>query len=104
VVNQVSPNCDCHNENDAAVVPDIGIFCGFDPVAVDKACIDAVNKAPGIETSMLSEREKDGVKDGVLDAADHFTRIHPTTDWRMQISHAEKIGLGTGNYELITVD
>jgi uncharacterized Fe-S center protein len=37
VVNQVSPNCDCHGENDAAVVPDIGIFASFDCVALDKA-------------------------------------------------------------------
>ena len=53
VVNQVSPYCDCHGENDAAVVPDIGIFAGFDPVALDKACIDAVNSAPAIVTSIL---------------------------------------------------
>jgi uncharacterized Fe-S center protein len=95
VVNQVSPCCDCHNENDAAVVPDIGIFAGFDPVALDKACIDAVNAAPGIFTSILSEREQT--------RPDHFTNIHPATNWQDQISHAEKIGLGSGSYELITV-
>ncbi|MDR2137443.1 MAG: DUF362 domain-containing protein [Synergistaceae bacterium] len=96
VVNQVSPYCDCHEENDAAVVPDIGIFASHDPVALDKACINAVNAAPGIPTSILSEREHTH--------GDHFTDIHPRTDWRVQISHAEKIGLGTGNYELITVN
>ncbi|MDR2633720.1 MAG: DUF362 domain-containing protein [Treponema sp.] len=95
VVNQVSPYCDCHGENDAAVVPDIGIFAGFDPVALDKACIDAVNAAPGISTSILSEREQTH--------QDHLTDIHPTTDWRSQISHAEQIGLGNGSYELFTV-
>jgi uncharacterized Fe-S center protein len=95
VVNQVSPYCDCHGESDAAVVPDIGIFAGFDPVALDKACIDAVNAAPGIVTSVLSEREQIH--------RDHFTDIHPGTDWRDQIRHAEKIGLGSGTYELITV-
>ncbi|QQO08429.1 DUF362 domain-containing protein [Breznakiella homolactica] len=96
VVNQVSPCCDCHNENDAAVIPDIGIFAGFDPVAVDKACIDAVNQAPVITGTVLSEQNHP--------EADHFTAIHPVTDWRVQISHAEKIGLGTGSYELVTVD
>ena len=96
VVNQVSPYCDCHSENDAAVVGDIGIFAGFDPVALDKACIDAVNAAPGLADSILSDKKK---KDG----EDHFTAIHPTTDWRVQLSHAEKIGLGTTKYELITV-
>ncbi|GHU97628.1 4Fe-4S ferredoxin [Spirochaetia bacterium] len=101
VVNQVSPYCDCHGESDAAIVPDIGIFAGFDPVALDKACIDAVNAAPSIATSILSER-KETHKDHA-GHSDHLTDIHPTTDWRSQITHAEKIGLGTGNYELIIV-
>jgi uncharacterized Fe-S center protein len=96
VVNQVSPYCDCHGENDAAVVPDIGIFAGFDPVALDKACIDAVNNAPGVATSILSERERTH--------NDHFTDIHPTTDWRVQIDHAVKLGLGGSEYELVTVN
>jgi len=100
VINQVSPYCDCHGENDAAVVPDIGIFASFDPVALDKACIDAVNAAPGMAESILAERERCH-RDG--DRADHFTDIHPATDWRSQIAHAEKIGLGTGNYELVKV-
>jgi len=101
VVNQVSPFCDCHAESDAAVIPDIGIFAGFDPVALDKACIDAVNAAPGIQSSILAERDR-----GHRDAAgneDHFTNIHPTTDWRTQVSYAEEIGLGSAKYELITV-
>lgn len=95
VVNQVSPNCDCHGESDAAVVPDIGIFASFDPVALDKACIDAVNAAPAIGSSVIGQRS--------CDHDDHFTNIHPTTDWRSQISHAEKLGLGSGTYELISV-
>jgi uncharacterized Fe-S center protein len=97
----VSPFCDCHGDSDAAVIPDIGIFASFDPVALDKACIDAVNAAPVIQTSVISERER-GHKDAAGNG-DHFTDIHPTTDWRGQISHAEKIGLGSGEYELITV-
>jgi len=101
VVNQVSPNCDCHDESDAAIVPDIGIFAGFDPVALDQACIDAVNAAPAIAASIISERktmpkyEKGGT--------DHLSGIHPATNWRTQLSHAEKIGLGTTKYELVVV-
>jgi uncharacterized Fe-S center protein len=95
VVNQVSPYCDCHGENDAAVVPDIGIFAGFDPVALDKACIDAVNAAPGIKASIWGERDHA--------RNDHFTDIHPATDWRGQITHGEKIGLGSSGYELVTI-
>jgi uncharacterized Fe-S center protein len=94
IVNQVSPYCDCHNENDAPVVPDIGMFASFDPVAVDKACIDAVNAAPVISTILPCDKHGPG---------DHFTHIFPTTDWRTQISHAEQIGLGSGDYELVRV-
>jgi uncharacterized Fe-S center protein len=99
VVNQVSPYCDCHSENDAAVVPDIGIFAGFDPVALDQACIDAVNAAPALAAAA------DSAKKAKPDAKgnDHFCAIHPTTDWRDHLSHAEKIGLGTTKYELVTV-
>lgn len=101
VVNQVSPFCDCHDGNDAAVIPDIGIFASFDPVALDKACIDAVNAAPGIEDSILGERRHTH-KDKAGNP-DHFSDIHPVTDWRAQIAHAEKLGLGSGSCELITV-
>jgi uncharacterized Fe-S center protein len=105
VVNQVSPYCDCHDENDSAVVPDIGIFAGFDPVALDQACIDAVNATPGVAGSIISEKKKIPVyeKGGEKRGMDHFTGIHPATDWRIQLSHAEKIGIGTVKYELITV-
>jgi uncharacterized Fe-S center protein len=104
VVNQVSPYCDCHGENDAAVIPDIGIFAAFDPVALDRACIDMVNAAPIIAGSALADAV--GPKAGGADKgakADHFHSIHPATDWRSQIAHAEKIGLGSGSYELVTV-
>ena len=101
VVTQVSPDCDCNGGNDAAVVPDIGIFAGFDPVALDQACIDAVNAAPGTDVGISSEKkEKYKYEKGGMD---HFTALHPSTDWRNQLSHAEKIGLGTTKYELVVV-
>jgi uncharacterized Fe-S center protein len=96
IVNQVSPYCDCHAENDAAIVPDIGMFASFDMVALDQACIAAVNAAPAVSSSVIAERERSH--------CDHFTDIHPATNWKIQISHAEKIGLGRGDYELITVN
>ena len=33
LVQDISPNCDCHGENDAPILPDIGMFASFDPVA-----------------------------------------------------------------------
>ena len=96
VVNQVSPYCDCHLENDAALIPDIGMFISFDPVAVDKACIDAVAAAPAlVASSILSERK--------LEHGDCFTDVHPDTNWREQLAHAEKLGIGSIEYELIKI-
>ena len=34
---------------------------------------------------------------------DHFIDSAPTTDWKVCLEHAEKIGLGTQEYELIEI-
>lgn len=94
IVNQVSPNCDCHGENDAAIVPDVGMFASFDPVAIDVACADAVNRQPVNPMSILAERA--GVPD-------RFTGTHPTTNRRTGPEHGQEIGLGVMDYHLITV-
>lgn len=95
LVIDVSPYCDCHAENDAAIVPDVGFFASFDPVALDIACADAVNAQPVISNTCLSEADHEG--------HDHFGAMFPTTDWRTYIEHAKKIGLGTDEYELVVV-
>ena len=94
IVNQVSPNCDCHAESDAAIVPDVGMFASFDPVALDVACADAINRQPVNPASILAERA------GV---SDRFTGTHPTTNWRTGPEHGQEIGLGVMDYDLITV-
>lgn len=97
MVIDVSPFCDCHAENDAAIVPNVGMFASFDPVALDVACADAVNAQPAISNSLLGEAlEHDHEHD-------HFTAVSPDTNWKSAIEHAEKIGLGSSEYELITV-
>lgn len=101
IVNQVSPCCDCHGENDSAIVPDVGMFASFDPVALDHACIDAVNAAPAIRTSALGDLGQEAAEGAC--AGDHFGRIHPTTNWRVQLEHAQAIGLGSMDYELVPV-
>lgn len=95
LVIDVSPNCDCHAENDIAIVPNVGMFASFDPVALDLACANAVNKQPVIPGSLLDKRGDTH--------HDHFTDIHPTTDWKVLISHAVKMGLGSEEYELIEI-
>ena len=100
IVNQVSPYCDCHGENDTAIIPDVGMFASFDPVALDVACADACNRMPVMPGSLLDENLR---ACGARDHHDHFTNVSPNTDWRSCMEHGEKIGLGTRSYELITV-
>jgi uncharacterized Fe-S center protein len=99
LVIDVSPYCDCHAENDAAIVPNVGMFASFDPVALDVACADAVNAQPAIRNSMLGE-----ALEMHADDHDHFHAVSPDTNWKSAIEHAVQIGLGNAEYELITVD
>ena len=96
LVIDVSPNCDCHAENDLPIVPDVGMFASFDPVALDVACADAVNRQPAIAGSVLDEADACG--------HDHFGAVAPTTNWRSCVEHAAKIGLGSLEYELVEVE
>ena len=94
----VSPNCDCHCENDAPILPNIGMFASFDPLALDQACVDACMDSEPLPNAQLSDNMK---KADFVDHHDHFTNSSPESEWRSCLSHAEKIGLGTREYELI---
>lgn len=96
----VSPECDCWNHNAAAVVPDLGIAASFDPVALDKACADLVIHAPALQTvnRLTESRPHEHLED-----TDKFRLMHPDTDWLAGLTHAEKIGIGNMQYELIEV-
>lgn len=100
IVCDVSPNCDCHAENDIPIIPNVGMFASFDPVALDVACADACNRQPVIEGSVISG-SSEAAADG--DGHDHFHLAHPDTNWKSCVEHAEKIGIGSRDYELIEV-
>lgn len=100
LVIDVSPYCDCHGENDAAIVPNVGMFASFDPVALDMACAEAVNAQPVLSNSMLGDRSEE---ERACHNHDHFHSIFPETCWETAISHGEKIGIGNSKYKLITV-
>ena len=91
----VSPCCDCHNFSDVPIVPNVGMFASFDPVALDTACADMINAQPVNPNSVIAHEHDH--------PHDHFTAAHPDTDWRAAVEHGEAIGLGTTHYELIEV-
>lgn len=97
LVIDVSPNCDCHAENDMAIVPNVGMFASFDPVALDMACVDAVNAQTPLRGSAADDEH------AKAHVHDHFQRLHPDTNWRSCLEHGEKIGIGTREYELIKI-
>ena len=100
LVLDISPNCDCHCENDAPILPDIGMFASFDPLALDQACVDACLAAEPLPNSQLSDNMHSAA---FVDHHDHFRNNAPETEWKSCLEHAEKIGLGTRSYELIRV-
>ena len=97
LVLDVSPNCDCHGENDVPLVPNVGMFASFDPVALDQACADAVMAQSAVPNSVLFD------KDCACNQGDYFQKAHPDTDWQVCLEHGEKLGLGTRNYQLIKI-
>lgn len=88
VMNNLSVDCDCDGHPHAPEMKDVGIFASTDPVALDKACVDLVfnyDSKTGDDAKALQERIN--TRHG----------IHT-------IEHAEKIGLGTTRYQLISID
>ena len=100
LVVDVSPNCDCHCENDAPILPNLGMFASFDPLALDQACVDACLAASPMPNSQLSDHM---AEKGFVDHHDHFKNSTPESEWRSCLAHAEKIGLGNREYELVVV-
>jgi hypothetical protein len=100
LVVDVSPHCDCHGENDAPILPNLGMFASFDPLALDQACADACLKAAPLPNSKLADNL---AKEDFVDRHDHFENTTPESEWRSCMEHAEKIGLGSRDYEIIVV-
>lgn len=100
LVVDVSPNCDCHGENDVPILPNLGMFASFDPLALDQACVDACLRAAPLPGSQLFDNL---AKPDFVDLHDHFTNSRPESEWRTCLEHAEKIGLGSREYQLIVM-
>lgn len=91
-VMDVTPECDCCGWSDSPIVSDVGILASTDPVAIDQASVDLVNKQRPLTNTRL---------DGYVNVADKFGGVHPMVDWGVQLEYAEEVGLGTRDYNLI---
>jgi uncharacterized Fe-S center protein len=66
-----------------------------DPVAIDQASVDMVNRQRALEGTALAANKDPG--------QDKFMALYPKVDWTIQLEHAEQIGLGSRKYELVTI-
>lgn len=95
----ITPQCDCFAGNDAPMVPNIGMFAGTDPVALDQAITDKINAQTALEHGVLPEKHA-----ASNHQTDHLHAINPDSDWTILLQHAEDLGAGTRKYELVEVD
>ena len=88
VMNNLSVDCDCDSSPADPEMNDIGILASTDPVALDQACLDHVygmKATKGNDNKPLIERIE-------------------SRNGRHTVDYAEKIGLGSKNYTLISID
>lgn len=85
VMNNISIDCDCDGNPSEPDMHDVGILASTDPVALDQACIDIVYDTDRTESGTLINR------------IEQRNGLHT-------LEHAEEIGLGSRNYQLINID
>lgn len=78
----VTKQCDCMDKVYEPDIADIGILASTDPVAIEKATTDIIKEHNGV---------------------DFFKDAWPDIDYTIQITYAEEIGLGSMEYELVTL-
>jgi uncharacterized Fe-S center protein len=83
VMNHLSVDCDCSSNPAAPTMKDIAILASLDPVALDKACVDLVYAAPDGQDLIRRIESRNGI---------------------LTVNHAALIGLGSLDYELISID
>jgi uncharacterized Fe-S center protein len=81
VMNNLSVDCDCDSNPEDPCMSDIGILASTDPVALDQACIDMI----------WNSKDR---------GRDHFIERVERQRGREILPYAERIGLGSREYEL----
>ena len=91
----IAPDCDCNPYSDRPIVRDIGILASYDPVAIDKASYDLINKELGLIDSALESNHEEG--------ADKFKGVWRNIDGHMQIDFAQQLNMGTKDYKIVEI-
>jgi uncharacterized protein len=92
---EIQPECDCMPAADVAVIQDIGILLSDDIVSIEQASIDMLRDSPPLHGSLAHDKK-------IVDGDDIMSRLHGRP-YLLQVEEAERIGLGTRKYELVTI-
>ena len=86
---------------DVPITPHLGIFSGWDPVALDKACLDRATEVIGMPGSAAEDWD-------VAAAGDHkfsmASSLVPGSSEEIQLHTGVEIGLGSLDYDLVEID
>lgn len=85
VINNISVDCDCVASPEDVCMNDIGIVSSLDPVAIDRACVDLIYSSSDKGRTHMVERIERQNGTHILDSA-------------------EKLGIGSQDYEFINID
>lgn len=85
IMKNMSVDCDCCAKAEDPCMKDIGILSSTDPVALDQACIDLVYNS--------NDKGKD-----------HLIERIESRNGKYTIDCAEKLGIGSKDYELIEIE
>ena len=89
---QITPACDCVPYSDAPLVRDIGVLASHDPIAIDQASVDLMNREGCLSGTCLESAPGPG--------EDKVRGVYPYIDWEIQLAYGRKVGLGTTDYVL----
>ena len=90
----ITPGCDCEGHAAAPLCPDIGVAASYDPVALDRASLDLINRA---QWTLPASEEGKAAHHGPLE------RLHSGTEGEYLLSCAESLGIGSRAYTLSRV-
>ncbi|MCD4719218.1 MAG: DUF362 domain-containing protein [Desulfobacula sp.] len=94
-ITDITPKCDCLSYSESPIVNNIGVLASSDPVAIDQASADLVNQQKALPGTVLKTNLNPG--------EDKFKGLYPSVDWEHQLDYAQKIGLGTREYNLVKI-
>lgn len=89
-IQDVVSYCDCAAPSGNPIVQDVGIAFSLDPVAIDKASLDLIDKSPVIPGSTKAK------------PPDILGKMHHTSSL-IQLETAEKLKMGSMEYKLVPV-